>query len=251
MTAEVAIANGHAVALAADSAVTIGGKKIYNSAIKLFSLSKIEPVGIMIYGNSSLLEVPWEIIIKTCRLDIGANGFPTLEEYGDYFINYIKENQNFFSQTSQENWIRFNVSGYYGLIKSELIEKGQSIFSSQGEIDLETTHKILESLINEHHDKLSKMEKVIDDADDFERKIKTKYKDFFKKISNDIFQNISVNNRFTSKLNEIATFLFTRSIFPVGTSGIVIAGYGKKEIFPSVLTYQIEGFLEGKLNIES
>lgn len=195
MTAEVAIANGHAVALAADSAVTIGGKKIYNSAIKLFSLSKIEPVGIMIYGNSSLLEVPWEIIIKTCRFNIGAKGFLTLEEYGDYFINYIKENQGFFSQTSQENWMRSNISGYYGFIKNELLEKGQSIFSSQGEIDLKTTHDILESLITDHHNKLSKMDKVIDDADNFEKKIKTKYKDLFNKISNEIFQNISINQK--------------------------------------------------------
>jgi len=50
MTAEVAILNSNAVAIAADSAVTIGrGKKIYNSAIKVFSLSKVAPVGVMVY----------------------------------------------------------------------------------------------------------------------------------------------------------------------------------------------------------
>ena len=38
MTAEVAIANASAIALAADSAVSIGDQKIYNSALKLFSL---------------------------------------------------------------------------------------------------------------------------------------------------------------------------------------------------------------------
>ena len=43
MTAEVAIANTQGVALAADSAVTIGEQKIYNSACKVFSLSKVEP----------------------------------------------------------------------------------------------------------------------------------------------------------------------------------------------------------------
>ena len=41
MTAEVAILNSSAIAIAADSAVTIGrGRKIYNSAIKVFTLSK-------------------------------------------------------------------------------------------------------------------------------------------------------------------------------------------------------------------
>ena len=44
MTAEIVIINQHGVAMAADSAVTIGNQKIINSAIKLFSLSKTEPV---------------------------------------------------------------------------------------------------------------------------------------------------------------------------------------------------------------
>ncbi len=41
MTAEVAVMNTMAVALAADSAVTIGKGKIYNTANKLFELSRI------------------------------------------------------------------------------------------------------------------------------------------------------------------------------------------------------------------
>jgi hypothetical protein len=45
MTAEVAILNSSAIAIAADSAVTIGrGKKIYNSALKVFSLWRIQLV---------------------------------------------------------------------------------------------------------------------------------------------------------------------------------------------------------------
>jgi len=67
MTAEVVIANSGAVALAADSAVTIGGQKIYNSALKLFALSKVAPVGVMIFGNAGLMSVPWETIIVTTQ----------------------------------------------------------------------------------------------------------------------------------------------------------------------------------------
>ena len=51
MTAEIAIMNKHAIALASDSAVTMSqeaGEKIKTSANKLFALSKYHPVGIMI-----------------------------------------------------------------------------------------------------------------------------------------------------------------------------------------------------------
>ena len=58
MTAEVAIMNKTAVAMAADSAVTIPtgkGQKIYNTAHKLFKLSRCQPVGIMIYGTAEFM----------------------------------------------------------------------------------------------------------------------------------------------------------------------------------------------------
>ena len=70
MTAEVAILNRSAVALAADSAVTISSQssaKVYNTVNKLFTLSKFHPVGIMIYGNADYMSVPWETIIKLYR----------------------------------------------------------------------------------------------------------------------------------------------------------------------------------------
>jgi len=53
MTAEIAIMNRIGVAIAADRAVTLGGGegKIYTSSDKLFQLSTVAPVGIMIYGK--------------------------------------------------------------------------------------------------------------------------------------------------------------------------------------------------------
>ncbi|MBZ5496537.1 MAG: hypothetical protein LAP85_09040, partial [Acidobacteriia bacterium] len=70
MTAEIAIINKLAIALAADSAVTIEthrGNKIFNTVNKLFTLSKHQPVAVMVYGGAQILDVPWEIIIKLYR----------------------------------------------------------------------------------------------------------------------------------------------------------------------------------------
>lgn len=55
MTAIVGVLNKHAVAMAADSAVTLGGgRKVHNGANKLFSLSKHHPVAVAVYGSSEL-----------------------------------------------------------------------------------------------------------------------------------------------------------------------------------------------------
>ncbi len=61
MTAEIAIMNKQAIAIAADSAVALGkpvGLKVFNTMNKLFNLSKQNPVGILINGDSELLGYP-------------------------------------------------------------------------------------------------------------------------------------------------------------------------------------------------
>lgn len=65
MSAGVCIMNKNAIALAADSAVTIGNHKtIFNSANKLFALSDKAPIGAIIYSNVEMQYIPMEIILK-------------------------------------------------------------------------------------------------------------------------------------------------------------------------------------------
>ena len=62
MTAEIAILNKMAVALATDSAVTISAgsqeQKIYDSADKLFDLCGPTPIGLMIYHGMQFMQAP-------------------------------------------------------------------------------------------------------------------------------------------------------------------------------------------------
>lgn len=247
MTAEVAIANGSAVALAADSAVTIGGRKIYNSAIKLFSFSKIEPVGVMIYGSANLLDVPWETIIKTCRKNLGSKKYSSLEEYGKYFIEYITEHPEYFSEQSQKHWVTSNVQMYFKMLQEELFNKIHPILQEHGEVDTETTHSCFENIIIQYHEYLSSFDIIQGGDEDFEKKITEKYRGVFKQIYKEIFQDLEIKESLTRKIDEIATFLHTRAIFSNGASGVVISGFGEDEIYPSILTYEIEGYLAGRL----
>ena len=89
MTAEIALLNKTAVALAADSAMTdLGTGKIY-PANKLFALTKWHPIGIMIYANAEFMGVPWETIIKMYRQSIGRTAKTTVQEYFRDFLTYI------------------------------------------------------------------------------------------------------------------------------------------------------------------
>ena len=103
MTTEVAVLNRSAVALAADSAVTLQGPegpKIYQTN-KLFTLSKYHPVGIMIYGAASFMEVPWEVIIKRYRSELGRHEFRAVAEYVKHFQNFLESDSTLFPASRQ------------------------------------------------------------------------------------------------------------------------------------------------------
>jgi hypothetical protein len=90
VTAEIAIINRTAIALAADSAVTVGGKRVHKHSNKLFMLSRVAPVGVMIYGTADFMGYPWETIIKEFRRQLGTRTLPTVAEYAAEFLAFLK-----------------------------------------------------------------------------------------------------------------------------------------------------------------
>lgn len=134
MTAEIAIMNKTAVALAADSAVTIGGK-IYNTANKLFALSKYHPIGIMIYGNAELTGVPWETLIKIFRDNLEKQSFSSTKEYGDAFIEFLYEHiTDYFSEDNQQRRVVYFFAQQFDVLRkkidfdvNEMIQKEKDI----------------------------------------------------------------------------------------------------------------------------
>jgi hypothetical protein len=247
MTAEVVIANSGAVALAADSAVTIGNQKIYNSALKVFALSKIAPVGIMVYGNAGLLGVPWEPIIKTYRASLAKRRFDSLEEYADNFLSSLPRRSDCFSSEAVSQWMRANLRGYFQLLKNEFQKLVQERFRKQGAITENETKDILESVITSHRDTLSKLNRLSGIGVATERAFRGDNVPVFREISKEVFQNTEMSRPTVTKLYYIATYIHTRDIFSNSTSGVVVAGFGEKELFPAVASFQVEGITGGKL----
>ena len=98
MTAEVSIMNKHGMSMAADSAITSGFDgvpKVYNSANKLFPLSKEHPIGFMVYGSASFMEIPWEVIIKSYRDYLGNKRFNNVQDYFDDFMDFLRQDMRF------------------------------------------------------------------------------------------------------------------------------------------------------------
>lgn len=92
MTAEVAILNAEGVVLAADSAVTLDaldGSKALPRASKIYPLSDVWPVAVMVYGSARFADVPWETLVKEFRHGHGARARPRLDDFARDFLEWL------------------------------------------------------------------------------------------------------------------------------------------------------------------
>lgn len=244
--------NKEAVALATDSAATMTDQKIFTSANKLFALSKYHPVGIMVYGAAHFMGVPWETIIKIYREGLAAKGFRGLREYCDDFILFLSRtvDNRLFPDSVQEAYLRSTIYGYFGFLRGLVQDHVRRAIEQKGAIgDSEVAQAILD-IVREHHEKWDRASFATGIDETHARAIVTKYKETIDKAVREIFEKLPLASESLSQLTSIAGNLFCK--FPEGVqkrdiSGIVIAGFGEDEIFPSLESFFPEGIALDKL----
>jgi len=216
MTAEIAIMNKIAVALATDSAVTIEqdkGHKIFNTVDKLFTLSKYHPVGIMIYGSANFMEVPWESISKIYRADLGRQKFSTLKEYADNFISFLSNNGTLFPDIEQEKYFTRVIAGYFVDIREEIDGQVKEKIAADRKITEPSIKDIVEMTIKKHYDIWNNTAKLKHITDDYEKSLINKYGALISKTKNEIFQQLPISEKSFGELQIICASIFSRDRF--------------------------------------
>lgn len=238
MTAEVAVLSKSGVAIAADSAVTTGirgREKIFTTANKIFTLSKFEPVGIMINGHVEHFGCPWEVLIKDFRRRLAGNGFDTLHEYVDAFVNHFK-NPKFLNEKGQTASVVVNAFSTFGELENRLRQDGLKWRAADIKLALDgmladaTKRKqipgfenVLERQFNAQYG--SVIDQVATDSDWTDRPLPASCRTLFRRV--------------------VLTAL-THQMSSQYSTGLIFTGYGREELFPRLFEITVDGgFLNG------
>jgi hypothetical protein len=244
MTAETIVMNKCAIALAADSVVTIQhrkGKKIYNTSNKLFALSPRHPVGIMIYGKADLMRTPLEIILKEFTLDLGNKKYKTLKSYAERFIRFLHNNTHLIPKIEQDKYFSDTISIIFGIIVKEINDKVQTLITQHGKATYQQIKQTIKDVISNNANKFSQFPDLPHISAVDRNKLIRHYKQIIRKIVRKNFGKLPITKNQRIALEKICAHVFCKSFFVPGSySGIVVAGYGEHEIFPSFISYNIE-----------
>ncbi len=279
MTTEVSIMNKHAVALAADSAVTISvssqqSPKIFNSVDKLFKLSSHHPVAIMIYGSASFMRIPWETMIKEYRKKTGDRSEALLEDYASGFIDYLRSLDQ--RKGQQLNFVeQWHVAKFLGYFKERLLlslaetanpaqqppagsdnpqepaasqSEGQSGEPPVSKEDIAKFRKKVDetiSLLSGHLDKLEQLDYMQGHQAAEMLAFNAQWVD---QLWEDIFTSLPISPAQKKKILALVCDAVSRNyFFSQNDSGIVIAGFGEQQLYPVMVRCNFEGFLFGRL----
>ena len=263
MTAEIAIMNLGAVALAADSAVTArvrGSQKIFPSQNKLFSLSSVSPVGILVFGTANYLSMPWETLIKDYRHRHGRQTFPALADYASDFKRYLAEEVvHHISDDQQQEFALSLISVVYQAIADKASSKfGEALRNLvlRGEqTTAEDMAALRSSFVDDFVDEFYQRGRAAPQVEGANKELIrnqiNRIRPELRRLRENFF-GTNLNSRRRRRLNQIAESalqsMLDRILMEPSPlkSGLVIAGFGENDMFPALAEIHVEG-LVGKL----
>jgi hypothetical protein len=133
------------------------------------------------------------------------------------------------------------------LIKEKIIKKVETLTQTKGEGDNKDVKSIFDEIVGEYYKKTNDANHVTGFSEKDNQIILKKYIDIIEKSISEIFEKMDISKDQMIKLKTIAINVLIKDIYPGSLSGTVIAGFGDKEIFPSVSSYNFHSVVNNKL----
>lgn len=263
MTSEVVLMNRQAVAMAADSAVTITAPhylKTYQSVDKLFPLIDGQPIAVMIYNNAEIMSTPWETVISLYRDAARGRPLDSVEAYAEDFMNFISGNPDLFSADHQDTEFFKHLAVVYTVIAEDFDAQVQQFQARNAARLKEHLPAIFEFTVGQLY---ADYQRYPDDSprgdlacfpNGMGEQVRRRYRGEIEQLMTSLIGSLqndygpfAVADATRDRLRDIAVFAATRDAFFEHYTGVVFAGFGGREKFPSMRSYLTSSVILGIL----
>ncbi len=260
MTAEIAILNKSAVALAADSAVTISTgssqQKIFDSEDKLFELTCHSPIGVMINNTMSFMEAPLPVLIKKFRES--AKSFRRVQDAAESFLKFLDEFAADSPKRIQDSEVGSVAKEFLKFVSDQAAKEfNNEFFDDKGglkeellEVDnlssrFQDFMRIRQRAIVERCAKIAGNISNSEFIGDGELKYSEGQADIVRGMIEEVFPQAFDDVKLM--MFELVQELLKKSRDISNSTGLIIAGFGEDDLFPTLISYEIYGAFGGKM----
>ncbi len=236
MTAQIGVLNTEVAVLASDTAVSVGDSKIFGQYHKILKLADNLPVAIMVNGSGNFLSVPWARIVGLyCQEH--ATEKATLKDYFDSLIDYIQKKPELTNYERNFDFFRdWLYERYFYLVSKFGKEKSDRRLTTFLEFECKRLDKSNQDLIdNSKHDIISRS--VGDYLENINSYAEIEHSELIKKHR--------------EKMVHYLTLLFLKQITHSPMSEIIVAGFGRNDIYPYLVKVSVEGIFENHIRMST
>ena len=232
MTAEVAVLNKSAVALAADSAMSVGDTGKTYPTNKLFALTKYRPIGLMIYNNAEFMGIPWETIVKMYRHELGPLGKATVTDYAEDFLGYVVNKTICTDEQRHGNFRR---------IMADLLRRIARDTRKALNAPSANQECAVRNLVEQHAALLARAGEAPSMQNVDASALVAQHDIEINGAIDHYFSNYDIDDSVRQSLHDIVGSAIGSAQLSGGFSGLVFAGFGEDEIFPSLVEVVTDG----------
>lgn len=263
MTSEVVLMNRQAVAMAADSAVTISGPqylKTYQSVDKLFPLVDGQPVAVMIYNNAEIMSTPWETVISLYREAARGRSLDTVEAYAEDFMAFLSGNPDLFQADHQDTEFFKHIAVVFTVIAEDFDYQVAKFKEKDAPRLKDHISSIFEFVVGELY---ADYQRYPDDSprsdlscfpQGMAEQVRRRYRgeidqlieSLVAALKND-YSGLVVSDATRERLREIAVLSVVKDAFFEHYTGVVFAGFGARDKFPAMRSYLTSSVILGIL----
>jgi len=251
MTSEIAVLNQRAVALAADSAVTLidgGLVAVRNDQRKLFNLVEGKPIAIMFFGVADVMGHPWEHLIEHYQKTVKPQGFPHVADYANSFLGSLDNLEEFFPRARQDDEYRRLLASVFRY----LFQYAQYLRdTAEGDLAKASDAAILEAAIERVWRTYQTREDGSPRPDlacfpkDFGKRIAAEYGNAIEEMIALGFSPFGLSKQSQQRLRDIAVYCVVKDLFLEDVTGLVFSGFGSDDRYPSVATCYLSAIVGG------
>lgn len=249
MTSEIAVMNQRGVALAADSAVTLyaGGKIIVrNDQRKLYQFADDLPVAMMVFGVADLMGHPWEVLLEHYRKTKHPQPLASVRDYAATFTGSLDHLESHFPDARQDDeYRRLLVSVYRFVFRLSHYLRDSGAEGPDEEIMRRAIEMVWQRyLVRE--DGAARPDLACFPPG-FGAVVEREHAAIIDEIVAYSFQAFPLDKTSRERLHEIAVLCVTKDLFLEDVTGLVFAGYGANDPYPTVAAYTCSAVIKGIL----